>query len=406
LPGRRSRAEPVTKVEEMADAGLAASRRRLMVHDGVAFLLLTLGTGVLFAVTLLLFNSFKTHREDLAVRWAQRGQAALNEKPQEAVVALRTALRYAPDDRGDQLMLAEALENSGHTDEATSYFLNLWETQPGDGKINVQLARLARKKGDREDAVRYYRAAVFGSWEGDGVVRRRDARLELANYLIDQREFGMAQNELLIAGGNAPADPGLELGFGDALLRAGDANDALKYYQKAMAQAPRSAVVYEKAGRLAYSMGHYARALTWLERAARESAGAPGTAVEKDDMLTLLKNSERLLVLDPVRGTTQKDRIGRVLNDLAVAKRRFSGCMAAVSADGSAPASMQALSARWAVAQGISTRTTMLEEPENEGILMGLVGDTEVLTAQLCGEPAGDDALLLLLAHAPKDAEQ
>jgi hypothetical protein len=165
-------------------------------------------------------------------------------------------------------------------------------------------------------------------------------------------------------------------------------------------------VVYEKAGRLAYSMGHYARALTWLERAARESAGAPGTAVEKDDMLTLLKNSERLLVLDPVRGTTQKDRIGRVLNDLAVAKRRFSGCMAAVSADGSAPASMQALSARWAVAQGISTRTTMLEEPENEGILMGLVGDTEVLTAQLCGEPAGDDALLLLLAHAPKDAEQ
>lgn len=357
-------------------------------------------------MTLLLFNSFKTHREDLAVRWAQRGQAALNEKPQEAVVALRTALRYAPDDRGDQLMLAEALENSGHTDEATSYFLNLWETQPGDGKINVQLARLARKKGDREDAVRYYRAAVFGSWEGDGVVRRRDARLELANYLIDQREFGMAQNELLIAGGNAPADPGLELGFGDALLRAGDANDALKYYQKAMAQAPRSAVVYEKAGRLAYSMGHYARALTWLERAARESAGAPGTAVEKDDMLTLLKNSERLLVLDPVRGTTQKDRIGRVLNDLAVAKRRFSGCMAAVSADGSAPASMQALSARWAVAQGISTRTTMLEEPENEGILMGLVGDTEVLTAQLCGEPAGDDALLLLLAHAPKDAEQ
>jgi hypothetical protein len=32
-------------------------------------------------------------------------------------------------------------------------------------------------------------------------------------------------------------------------------------------------------------------------------------------------------------------------------------------------------------------------------LVRGLIGDTEDVTAQVCGAPQGDDALLLLLTH-------
>ena len=61
----------------MTDAGLIASRRRLLLRDGLTFFVLTLTTVVLFVLTWLLFRSFTEHRAELAVRWAGRGEAAV-----------------------------------------------------------------------------------------------------------------------------------------------------------------------------------------------------------------------------------------------------------------------------------------------------------------------------------------
>ena len=164
---------------------LTTAKRRLILRDSLAFLTLALATVVLFAITLFLFKSFTQHREDLAVRWSDRGRLALQQgKPDQAIVALRTALSYAPGTRAYEVLLAQALGEAGRTEESYNYFLGLWETEPGDGFTNLQLARLAAKKSDREDAVRFYRAAIYGTWEGDGVVRRAQVRLELARYLI------------------------------------------------------------------------------------------------------------------------------------------------------------------------------------------------------------------------------
>jgi len=204
---------------QITEASLISSRRKLFLRDSLTFFVLTLATIVLFVLTLLLFRSFTTHRADLAIRWAARGETALKQgHPDQAVPALRTALIYAPETRSYQMMLAQALGNSGHAEEATNYFLNLWEAQPGDGVINLQLARLARQRGASEEAIRYYRAAIFGNWGGEGVERRREARLELANYLIDQGNLTMAQTELLIAASNAPPGAGLEILFGDGVM--------------------------------------------------------------------------------------------------------------------------------------------------------------------------------------------
>src|SRR5207237_9136816 len=115
-------------------------------------------------------------------RWSERGRRALQaNRSQEAVADLRTALLYAPGNRAFELLLAEALGQAGRTDESLNYFLGLWETMPGDGSINLSLARLAAQKVNRTDAVRYYRAAIDGTWEqGDGVERRAAVRAELA----------------------------------------------------------------------------------------------------------------------------------------------------------------------------------------------------------------------------------
>jgi tetratricopeptide (TPR) repeat protein len=385
---------------QITEASLISGRRKLFLRDSLTFFVLTLATIVLFVLTLLLFRSFTTHRADLAVRWAARGETALKQgHPELAVPALRTALIYAPETHSYQMMLAQALGDSGHVEEATNYFLNLWEAQPGEGIINLQLARLARRRGATDEAIRYYRAAIFGNWEGEGVERRREARLELANYLIDQGKLPMAQTELLIAASNAPPGAGLEILFGDELVRASDPTAALLYYQKAIAQDPRNPAAYEKAGRLAYQMGDYVRARNWLEHAVRESGG---TATGAD---ALLKNAERLLVLSPAAARTDKDRITRLLDDKAIAKKRWNACVATLSKETPLPA-VQSLSARWAQADGISTRSALAADQGNEDTLTSLINESEMLAADLCGAPTGDDALLLLLAKQEQHESQ
>jgi tetratricopeptide (TPR) repeat protein len=386
---------------------LKTSKRHLVIHDSLAFLVLLSVTGVLFAITLFLFKSFSLHRAQIARDSGEAGRAALAQgRPRDAVTDLRTALSYAPNERSYELLLAQALGEDGHTEEATNYFLNLWDAQPGDGFINLQLARLARQRNQKADAVNYYRASIFGSWPGDGVVRRRDVRLELANYLIDQKQFSLARTELLIAVSNAPPVPDLTLSLGDSLLRAGDLADALKQYEKAFAESPAYAIAYERAGRLAYKMGDYSHAREWLEKALRESAGALSNAAEPDgDTSTLLKNSERLLALDPAHAATRAERVTRVLDDRAIAHKRLDTCLKqAESANSSAPAfdalgSLAALSSRWTAAGPDSTREALMRNDADLDLLRGLIADTEDVTAQVCGAPGGDDALLLLLAH-------
>jgi len=387
---------------------LKTSKRQLVIHDGVAFLVLLAVTGVLFAVTLFLFRSFSAHRAEIARQAGEDGRLALAQgRPRDAIADLRTALSYAPYERSYELLLAQALGEDGRLDEAINYFLNLWESQPGDGFINLQLARLERKRNDLQKndrqrngpqaAINYYRASIFGSWNGDGVIHRRDVRLELANYLIEQKQFALAQTELLIASTNAPQLPGLHVTLGDALIRAQDETGAMKEYQRAILEDPTDAIAYERAGRLAYKNGDYAHARDWLEKALRESAGAVSNAAEPEgDTAALLKNAERLLVLEPDLAPNRSARIDRILDDRAIAKKRFDACL---KQETYPDTSLDTLAARWAASTSNSTRAALLRDDSNADLVRSLTDDTETTTARLCGAPQGDDALLLLLAQ-------
>jgi predicted Zn-dependent protease len=385
----------------------SSMKRRLILRDSLTLLSLVLVTVVLFLITLFLFRSFVSHRQELAQRWSARGQASLNAgHPDQAIVALRTALSYAPGQRNYELLLAQALGDAGHTEESYNYFLGLWETEPGNGLINVSLARLAAKKNDAQAAIRYYRASIYGTWEGDGTIRRREVRLELSRYLLSRHDLNSARTELLIAGGNAPDDTALALTLAPLLEQANAPRDALNYYQKALAQDPKNETALEAAGRLEYESGHFDEAHRLMEQTIQEQENAasnqePITAGDKD----ILNNSERILALAPLKKLPNNERVARILKARDLVKKRFDACSAQVSTASGLPSPLQSLRTRWTSKEATLDRAALLNDPTEQDATMLLVFDTETQTATICGAPTGDDALLLLLAHNPKAME-
>jgi tetratricopeptide (TPR) repeat protein len=381
-------------------------KRRLILRDALTFLSLTLITAILFAVTLFLFHTFATHRQELAQRWAARGQAAIaSGHPDQAIVALRTALSYAPGERSYELLLAQALGDAGHTEEAYNYFLGLWETQPGDGFINLSLARLAAKKNDMHAAINYYRAAIYGTWEGNGIVRRRDLRLELARYLIAHHDLSSARTELLVTGGNAPEDTGLALTLAHLLEQASAPRDAMNFYEKVLAREPNNQQALEAAGRLEYGFGHFEEAYRLLEQAKHEhDAFAPNQAWSPD-LQTMLDAANQILSIEPSKKLPATDRVNRILRARDLARKRFDDCTARVSAANAASSPLQNLAARWTSKEATINHAALLNDTSEQDAVMNLVYDTEMQTSQICGAPTGDDALLLILAKSPKAVE-
>jgi tetratricopeptide (TPR) repeat protein len=382
-------------------------KRRLILRDSLTFLSLALITAVLFLITFFLFRSFASHRLELGQRWSARGHAAINSgHPDEAIVAIRTALSYVPGQRSYELLLAQALGDAGHTEESYNYFLGLWEAEPGNGFINLSLARLAAKKNDTQAAINYYRASIYGTWEGDGVIRRREVRLELAQYLIAHRELSTARTELLVAGGNAPEDDiPLTLTIAQLLEQADAPHDALNYYHKLLAQDPSDQTALESAARLEYDSGHFDESHRLIEQVMHEREAATNQQTVTSSDKEMLDSSARILALAPLKRLPNNERVTRILQARTLAKKRFDACSAQVSTSNGLPTPLQDLTTKWASKDATSSRAALLNDPTQQDATMQLVFDTETQTNKICGSPTGDDALLLQLAKFPKAME-
>src|SRR5271165_1254603 len=218
---------PVFELQSPLTAEERLYKRKLILRDVVSLSSLFAITVALAVLTWFLFNSFARHRLELAHRWLARGQAAMvSGHPEQAVEAFRSALEYDPAQRETEINLAMALAAADRTLEATSYFNTLLETEPGNGIINLELARLSAKQGNKPKAVEYYQRALDGTWQGDGYERRRAVRLELARYLLDQKDYARARTQLLIAAGNAPDDPKIKVQIAAMMEEAQDPANA------------------------------------------------------------------------------------------------------------------------------------------------------------------------------------
>jgi Flp pilus assembly protein TadD len=372
-------------------------------------------------------------------------------KPQVAIDALSSALAYAPGQRTIQIQLAEALGSAGRLQEASVYFNALLETQQGDGLINLQLARIAARQGNQSQAVEDYQRAIYGSWEGDGYVRRRSVRLELINYLISQQRLDQARNELLVASGNAPGDDiTVQLDIARTMEQAQDPSDALNLYRKILRHHASLREALEGAGRTAFQLGRYLEAKRYLAH------GLEGPGVDQEAPAAIeqsrdrLAEATRLMQLYPSSRVSLSERSNRILEDRNLAMARLAECTQDKAAakdsavDRAAPQSqpsstprsnplaklashfsrhttppaqtqpaaappvdpLQALAERWQQLPAKISVSALEKDPELTQTQIQLIYDTEIVTQTVCGAPAGDDALLLRIAQAPNQVEQ
>jgi tetratricopeptide (TPR) repeat protein len=402
---------PLTPAERLA-------KRHLVFKDTLALLSVFAVTCVLALLTWLIFRSYSQHQRDAAARWKRRGEDALRQNNAPAAVYdLRTALGYGLDNPGTEVELARALAEVGtprSLQEATVYLNALWEREPGNGNINLQLARLAARQGQRAAALDHYHAAIYGVWEGDGTIRRRQVRLELVRYLIQQNRFDDARDELLIAAGNDTSTPGL-MEVAGMLAEAHDPPDALRIYHEVAGRRPVAAQALEGTGQMAFLMARYKMARTYLERAMKASGAAHPLAdralVEKN-----LQIANAVMTIYPSEELPRRERLRRVVHAHDVAQKRYQACANGTAGQNATPQNgrtqiqnneqMTSLGNRWQSMRPKLTVAALADDAQLEQATMQLVYDTELATAQVCGEPTGEDAALLRIAQSPDSIDR
>src|SRR5271163_1965448 len=315
------------KSQSVLTAEERSQKRKLVFRDTFALLTLLLVTIAFFTATLFLFRSFSQLRARLAQRWLARGEAALHSgHPGLAVEDLRSALAYSPGQRSIEVELAEALAGAGRIQEATSYFNTLWEAEPGSGIINLQLARLAVREKNQTDALVHYHASIYGTWEGDGTIRRRDVRMELINYLIQIGRFEQARSELLIASGNAPDDPEVKLQIAALMEKAEDPGSAGQIYRSILLHQSRNLTALKGAARTAFALGNFVQSRDYVERALANPTEESDSAQERQDLRDLLEQSVQILLLYPSPALTVRAQAERVLRDRNLVYERLRDC--------------------------------------------------------------------------------
>ena len=122
----------------------------------------------------------------IAAIWYEEGQSQFSSgQIEKAIDSFRKATTDALRDRTYALALANALAEGNHDAEAQQTLLRLREGDPEDAEINSQLARLAAKRGEVDDAVHYYQNALYGRWAGTQVDQRKlQLRVELIRFLL------------------------------------------------------------------------------------------------------------------------------------------------------------------------------------------------------------------------------
>jgi len=358
---------------------------------------------VLFVVTGFAAKIYHSKQRALAAEWYHRGEADLKAgQARKAIEDFGRALVYSRDNRLYQLRLAQAMLAANQVEEARPYLLRLWEQTPGNGTVNLELARLAVRRGAFPEAVRYFHNAIYGEWDETPPRRRREARLELAEFLLKAGDKTAAQSDLIAVAADLPPDPELQTRVGTLFMRAEDYSRALEAFRQALRLDQRHHTALAGAGEAAFQMANYREARRYLERAARLNP-QDTPAVQRLEMTKLI------LSVDPLeRGLSSPERTRRVVRAYQQAVERLRGCAQkrGEALEGQQPMTdLQTAYAR-AMQMGPRVRETVLRQDSD--LLMRtleLVFEIEELTARDCGPPADVDLALLLIARKRGGAE-
>jgi tetratricopeptide (TPR) repeat protein/predicted nucleic acid-binding Zn ribbon protein len=355
---------------------------------------------LLFIVTGFTVRVYHAVERGYADDWYTRGEDDLRAgRGGAALTDFRTALTYSHDNERYQLQLAQALmavgQSPGAGSEARTYLLNLLEHEPGDGTINLELARLAARGHNVPDALRFYHGAIYGEWDDDPVLRRRAARLELVQFLLDAGQKDSARAELIAQAADLPADPALQTKVGNLLLRVAGYDDALKLFRQALREEPRSAPALAGAGECYFHNGDYAQAERYLTRALQQDLHLTQAAA-------MLDTAQTILNLDPFnRRLDNGERARRAALAFDSAQKRLQNCAAqrGIDLQGEGADPLRGLFAQATELQPRAQPRYLRGDSQLLSRVMDVAFEIEQATAHSCGEPQGADLALLLMGR-------
>jgi tetratricopeptide (TPR) repeat protein len=376
----------------------SVSRRAGLVHREVLQLIvLALVAVIVFFFTRAFAAGNDRIKRSDAAAWYDVGRRALADgRPDAALSALRRAATRDPAHRGYQLALASALASSHQDDAARDVLVGLREAAPEDAEINTQLARLDARRGDLDDARRYYQSALNALWRPDQGDARRTLRVELIRLLLAHDEKSRALAELILLTANLPDQAQWQVDAGRMFLEAGDPKRALDRFARAVALEPANAAALEGAGQSAFAVADYPHARRYLGAA---PADAPGIA----DLRAL---TDLVLADDPLAARLSvEERTRRLLVNVQQARQRVAACLATLP-PGSAQRGGLETAAHDADVFAPSMDIRSVRE-SRDAIETGveLAGRMEQQSAQACGPATPRDRSLLLIArlHASEE---
>lgn len=359
----------------------------------VILVVFTLMAVIFFLFTSGLARLYRAQRESLGTRWFTRGRAELNARNYAGAVSdFRAALLYSRDNYTYQLNLAEALLGLGRTGQASAYLLNLWDREPEDGLVNLELARIASSTGQLQQAIRYYHDAIYAAWASDEEWKRRDARLELIELLLNHKAPAQAQSELIALEANVGDDPAQQEQIGSLFLRAQDYEHALNAFVIALKSERHNPTALAGAGEAAFQLGRYPLAQRYLQAALAANPNDKQSA-------QALKTTEMVVEMDPFRrqiSTAERNR--SVVQVFQIAGQRLTGCALPKSTTPGPASTQPSLSDEWASLKPKITERNLERDPDLVESAMDLVFQIERQTSIVCGTPSGSDLALLLIA--------
>ncbi len=381
-------------------------------REALVLLTLLAVTAAALAAVGALVRRFRSWQDALGHRMNERGQLTLKAgQPSQAIQFFRSALVFNRDDSAALLNLAESLMAENRLDEAESYFHTLWDRQPQDGTVNLELARLAARRGQLTPALRYYHNAIYGIWGSDPVGNRISARFELIDFLFQQNAVTQAESELIAMEAGLPADSQLHTRVGQLFLRIPDYRNAEGEFLQALKLDRNNEAAAAGAGRSAFRLGHYRTAVLYLDAAL---AKAPHDQSTRD----MLDTARLVLETDPfLRNLSALERQERTLKAYRAAAKRLDDCMKAQGGTARvADAANQGSTPAMAALHDLSTRERQLRSqmrpgrlgrnPELPAAAMSFVFEVEEETTPACGEPSGLDLSLLLIGRNREGVER